>query len=56
MDKLEEKAVEFRPKILICGASAYSRDWDYPRFRQIADKVSVSCTLGDHGPVAGWHW
>jgi len=41
MDKLEEKAVEFRPKMIICGASAYSRDWDYKRFRQIADKVGA---------------
>lgn len=41
MDKLEEKALEFRPKMLICGASAYPRDWDYKRFREIADKVGA---------------
>lgn len=41
MDKLEEKAVEFRPKMIICGASAYPRDWDYKRFREIADKVGA---------------
>jgi len=41
MDKLEEKALEFRPKMIICGASAYSRDWDYKRFREIADKVGA---------------
>jgi hypothetical protein len=39
MDKLEEKAMEYRPKMIICGASAYPRDWDYKRFREIADKV-----------------
>jgi hypothetical protein len=39
MVKLEEKALEFRPKLLIVGASAYSRDWDYAAFRAIADKV-----------------
>jgi len=41
MDKLEEKAVEFRPRMLICGASAYPRDFDYKRFREIADKVGA---------------
>ena len=38
-DKLEEKAMEYRPKMIICGASAYSREWDYKRFRSICDKV-----------------
>lgn len=37
MDKVEEKAAEVKPKMIICGASAYSRDWDYKRFRAIAD-------------------
>ncbi|KAG2488048.1 hypothetical protein HYH03_013353 [Edaphochlamys debaryana] len=41
MDRLEEKAIEYRPKIIICGASAYPRDWDYARFREIADKVGA---------------
>ncbi|GBF90374.1 serine hydroxymethyltransferase [Raphidocelis subcapitata] len=41
MDKLEEKALEFRPRLIICGGSAYSRDWDYKRFRAIADKVGA---------------
>lgn len=40
-DKLEEKAQDYRPKILICGGSAYPREWDYARFRQIADKVGA---------------
>ncbi|MCB0563201.1 MAG: serine hydroxymethyltransferase, partial [Phaeodactylibacter sp.] len=33
MDKVEAKALEIKPKLIICGASAYSRDWDYKRFR-----------------------
>lgn len=41
MDKVEAKAMEVKPKLLICGASAYSRDWDYQRFREIADKVGA---------------
>nr|QKY15228.1 serine hydroxymethyltransferase 2 (SHM2) [Polytomella parva] len=40
-DRLEEKALEFRPKLIICGASAYSRDWDYARFRAICNKVGA---------------
>ncbi|MBP6664982.1 MAG: serine hydroxymethyltransferase, partial [Chitinophagales bacterium] len=36
MDKVAEIALRERPKLLICGASAYSRDWDYARFRAIA--------------------
>jgi len=40
-DKLEAKAKEVKPKMIICGASAYSRDWDYERFRSIADKVGA---------------
>lgn len=40
-DKLEERALDFRPKILICGGSSYPREWDYTRFRQIADKCGA---------------
>ncbi|XP_028758257.1 serine hydroxymethyltransferase 7-like isoform X1 [Neltuma alba] len=40
-DKLEEKALDFRPKILICGGSSYPREWDYARFRNIADKCGA---------------
>ena len=36
-DRLEKEALEFKPKLLICGASGYPRDFDYKRFRQIAD-------------------
>ncbi|MFY0607545.1 MAG: serine hydroxymethyltransferase [Cyclobacteriaceae bacterium] len=41
MDKVEAKAKEVKPKMMICGASAYSRDWDYERFRSIADEVGA---------------
>lgn len=41
MNKVREKAHEVKPKLLICGASAYSRDWDYAQFREIADEVGA---------------
>jgi|TARA_B100001059_G_scaffold66522_1_gene63025 glycine hydroxymethyltransferase len=41
MDKVEAKAIEVRPKLIICGASSYSRDWDYKRFREIADNIGA---------------
>jgi len=40
-DKVHSKALECRPKLLICGASSYSRDWDYARLRAIADEVGA---------------
>lgn len=40
-DKVEQTALKERPKLLICGASAYSRDWDYERLRAIADQVGA---------------
>ena len=40
-DKVREKALAERPKLLICGASAYSRDLNYKRFREIADEVGA---------------
>ncbi|MDR3180563.1 MAG: serine hydroxymethyltransferase [Prevotellaceae bacterium] len=40
-DMMEKLAMEHRPKLIIGGASAYSRDWDYARMRQIADKVGA---------------
>lgn len=36
--RLQENARLFRPRLLLCGASAYSRDWDYRRLREIADE------------------
>lgn len=40
-DKVEATAKAERPKLIICGASAYSRDWDYARLRAIADEVGA---------------
>ena len=50
--KLEEIAVNEHPKLIICGASAYSQDWDYAHFRKIADKVGA-LLLGDIAHPAG---
>ena len=52
MDKVAEKAKAIKPKLIICGASAYSRDWDYARFRQIADEVGA-LLLADIAHPAG---
>ncbi len=52
MDKVAAKAREVKPKLLICGASAYSRDWDYARFREIADEVGA-LLLADIAHPAG---
>ena len=51
-DKVEAKALEVKPKLLICGASAYSRDWDYARLRKIADSVGA-LLLADIAHPAG---
>lgn len=40
-NKVEEIAVKEKPRMIICGASAYSRDWDYERLRDIADQVGA---------------
>ena len=40
-DRMEELALEHKPKLIIGGASAYSREWDYERMRAIADKVGA---------------
>ncbi len=40
-EMLEQKAREVKPKLIICGASAYSRDIDYPRIRKVADEVGA---------------
>ena len=40
-DQMERKALECKPKLIIGGASAYSREWDYERMRAIADKVGA---------------
>lgn len=40
-DEMEAKALECKPKLIVGGASAYSREWDYARMREIADKVGA---------------
>lgn len=40
-EKMEEIALNEKPKMIVAGASAYSRDWDYKRMREIADKVGA---------------
>lgn len=40
-EKLEEIALQEKPKVIICGASAYSRDWDYARIRKVADEIGA---------------
>src|SRR3546814_2453507 len=40
-DQMEQTAVAEKPRLIICGASAYSRDWDYQRIRAIADQVGA---------------
>ena len=42
MDKVEATARAEKPKVILCGASAYSREWDYARFRAIADAVGAT--------------
>lgn len=51
-DDLEAKALSLKPKMIICGASAYSRDWDYARIREVADKVGA-LVLADVAHPAG---
>jgi glycine hydroxymethyltransferase len=40
-DKVEATALKEKPRLIICGASAYSRDWDYVRLRAIADEIGA---------------
>ena len=49
---LEETARREKPKMIICGASAYSRDWDYARIRAVADEVGA-LVLADIAHPAG---
>ncbi len=51
-DKMEEIANREKPKLIVCGASAYSRDWDYKRIREIADQVGAF-VLADIAHPAG---
>jgi glycine hydroxymethyltransferase len=51
-DTLEQQARTHKPKLIICGASAYSRDWDYKRIRAVADEISA-LVLADISHPAG---
>ena len=51
-DMMEEVALREKPKMIICGASAYSRDWDYERIRGIADQIGA-LVLADISHPAG---
>ena len=52
-NKVEDTARAEKPKLIICGASAYSRDWDYARLRQIADSIGA-LLLADISHPAGF--
>ena len=51
-DHLEATARKLKPKLIICGASAYSRDWDYARIRAVADEIGA-LVLADIAHPAG---
>ena len=51
-DLMEETAKKECPKMIICGASAYSRDWDYARIRKVADEIGA-LVLADISHPAG---
>ena len=51
-DEVERTALRERPQLIICGASAYSRDWDYQRLREAADKIGA-LLLADIAHPAG---
>lgn len=51
-DNVEKIAITEKPKLIICGASSYSRDWDYKRLREIADTVGA-LLLGDISHTSG---
>ena len=51
-EMLEEVARREKPKMIICGASAYSRDWDYARIRKVADEIGA-IILADISHPAG---
>lgn len=56
-DMMEKVALEKKPKLIICGASAYSRDWDYARVRSIADKINafVLCDMSHPAGLIATH-
>ncbi len=58
MESVYQQAIQHRPKLIICGASAYSRDWDYAKFRKIADEagaILMADIAHPAGLIAGKH-
>ncbi|GMN73759.1 hypothetical protein TIFTF001_053076 [Ficus carica] len=51
-NRLEKKDLDFRPKLIICGGSAHPRDWNYERFRAVADKCGA-LLLCDRAHISG---
>lgn len=51
-EDLETKALKHKPRLIICGASAYSRDWDYERIRKVANEIGA-LVLADISHPAG---
>ena len=52
MDNVAAIAREHKPKLIICGGTAYSREWDWPRFREIADEVGA-ILMADMSHISG---
>ena len=50
-DQMEQRALEHKPKLIIAGGSAYSREWDYKRIREIADKIGAIFLVDMAHPV-----
>ncbi|KAK7256922.1 hypothetical protein RIF29_30509 [Crotalaria pallida] len=51
-ERLEEKALDFRPRLIICGGSAYPRDLDYAKIRSVSDKCGA-LMLCDMAQISG---
>lgn len=51
-DDMEKRVLEYKPKLLIAGASSYTKDWDYKRFRLAADSVGA-LLMADISHIAG---
>ena len=54
-DEMEALALEHKPKLIIGGGSAYSREWDYKRMREIADKVGALLMIDMAHPAGRYH-
>ena len=54
-DKMEEIALKEKPKLILAGASAYSRDWDFERMRDIADQIGAILMADMEAHLADYH-